>query len=48
MSILVTVLLILSLICFIWAAAGGQGAPVQVGWLGLAFWVLTVLIGRGG
>lgn len=42
------ILLVLALICFIWAAAGNQGVPVNVGWLGLAFWVLTVLIGRGG
>lgn len=41
------ILLILALICFIWAAAGNQGVPFQVGWLGAAFVTLTLLIGKG-
>lgn len=45
---LTLILLILGLICFILAAANNVGQPVQFGWLGLAFWILTVLIGRGG
>ncbi len=42
---LITILLILSLICFIWGAAGSPGVPVNMVALGLAFWVLTVVIG---
>ena len=42
------ILLILALVCFIWACAGNPGVPIQMGWLGLAFWVLTQLVARGG
>jgi hypothetical protein len=44
---LTLILLVLSLVCFILAAANNVGQPVQFGWLGLAFWVLTLLIARG-
>ena len=39
-----TVLLILALICFIAAALGVNANRVQLGWLGLAFWVATALV----
>jgi hypothetical protein len=47
---LTLILLVLALICFIWAAAGAPAVPgnVNLTALGLAFWVLTVLIARGG
>ena len=43
---LTTILMILALVCFIIAAAGNAGLPVQCGWLGMAFWILTLVIGR--
>ena len=45
---LTLVLLIMALVCFILATANNVGQPIQFGWLGLAFWVLTALIGKGG
>lgn len=45
---LTLILLVLALICFIWAAAGNQGIPVQLGWLGAALVTITLLLARGG
>lgn len=42
---LTMILLILALCCFI-AAAANFSPGVSLGWLGLAFWVLTDLIGK--
>jgi len=42
------VLLILAFVCLALAAFGAPIPPrVNLGWLGLAFWVLAILIGRG-
>jgi|GEM_PF-572169 hypothetical protein len=44
---LTTLLLILGLVCFIFATVGWpKTAKVSFGWLGLAFWILVVLIGK--
>jgi hypothetical protein len=43
---LTTILLIAGLVCFIFAMCGWPKAPFNWGWLGLAFWILTVLIGK--
>lgn len=43
---LTLVLLILALVCFV-AGAAGYPKGINIGWLGLAFWVLTDLIGKG-
>lgn len=39
-----TVLLIAAAVCFVLAAFGAGVKNVQLGWLGLFFWVLTALI----
>jgi hypothetical protein len=39
--------MVLGLVCFILATANNVGQPVQFGWLGLAFWILTELIKQG-
>ena len=43
-----TILLVLALICFVLAACGVPLGPVSTVALGLAFWVLAVLLGHGG
>lgn len=39
-----TILLVLALICFIGAAANTWSDRVSLGWLGAAFWVLSILL----
>jgi hypothetical protein len=42
------VLLVLAFVCLALAAVGVPIPPrVNLGWLGLALWVLSILIGRG-
>ena len=41
---LILILLIASLICLTLAAFGGDGRRIHLGWLGLALFVLTVLV----
>jgi hypothetical protein len=43
---LTTLLLIAGLVCFIFEAIHWPKAPVSFGWIGLALWILTALIGR--
>jgi len=40
-------LLILGLVCFVLAAFGVASPRVGLGWLGLAFWILAVILGGG-
>ena len=42
-----TIMLIISFVCFILAAANNVGQPVRFEWLGAAFWVLSVLLVHG-
>jgi len=44
MALLVLVLLILGLFCFLLATAGIGLPRISFGWLGLALWILTVII----
>lgn len=42
------VLMILAFVCLVLAGIGVPAVPrVNIGWLGMAFWVLAILIGRG-
>lgn len=41
------ILLIMAFICFILGAVNWPPSPVNLTALGLAFWVLSILIGRG-
>jgi hypothetical protein len=45
MTITITVtLLVLALICFVWAAIGLPGGRVNMVALGLALWVLSLIV----
>jgi hypothetical protein len=41
-----TVFLVIALVCFVLAAMNNIGLPVQLGWAGLAFYVLSLIVGR--
>ena len=43
---LTTILLIAGFVCFILAAIGWPKTAVNLGWAGLACWILTALIGK--
>ena len=38
------VLMLIAVVCFFCAAIGRPASPISLGWLGLFFWALTLLI----
>lgn len=42
-----SILMLIAVICFFCAAIGRPATnPISLGWLGLFFWALAVLVGR--
>lgn len=40
------ILMVFAFVCLVLAAFGVSAPRIQIGWLGLAFWALAIVVGR--